>query len=444
MGETVGFDTPRATEPGFVQKPEALFLGSFVLLPYASYLGLAGASLLLLHWLAAYPKTIWHRLRRQGWIVVIVLMGISIFLAEDPAQAALRSTNFWPFFIFFAGLSLYLTQLSDPLAYLRQLAFWLLVTSIPVNLLALVEYWPALATRLGLPSWLLGNGPVRLRVDAVFGNPNVLAVYLVILFGLGLGLWLQTLSSTSARPKVWPRSRWLLSPVRWIHVSLALIPLGVFCSGSRNGIMVILVQLLITGVLARHHRWAMGLSLGGITAMMTLVTTWGAGGRSLFEAPSSRVVRVEIWQLSFPLIRQNPWFGIGFGGLEANYEPDTIVNLSFLHHVHNLWLHLAVEAGLPVMLLFTGIVGGICYRAVRDYQRGRLSPLAQGMLVSYGLGFLACTLSAVFDVPVFDVRVNLLGWTMLAALQAIPDLADQADVTKPHPIQPTDPFTPTP
>ncbi len=178
--------------------------------------------------------------------------------------------------------------------------------------------------------------------------------------------------------------------------------------------------------------------------MITLVTTWGAGGRSLFEATSSSVVRVEIWQLSFPLIRQNPWFGTGFGGFEANYEPDTIVNIPFLHHVHNLWLHLAVEAGLPVMLLFTGIVGGICYRAVRDYQRGRLSPLAQGMLVSYGLGFLACTLSAVFDVPVFDVRVNLLGWTMLAALQAIPDLADQADVTKPHPIQPTDPFTPTP
>jgi len=440
----VGFDTHGATEAGFVQEPEALFLGSFVLLPYASYLGLAGVSLLLLHWLVASPKKIWHRLRRQGWILITVLMGISVFLAEDPVQAALRSTNFWPFFVFFAGLSLYLTQLSDPLGYLKQLAFWLLVTSIPVNLLALVEYWPALATRLGLPSWLLGSGPVRPRVDAVFGNPNVLAVYLVILFGLGLGLWLQTLSSTSARPKPGPQSRFLLSPVGWIYVALALIPLGVFCSGSRNGIVVILVQLLIMGVLARYHRWAMGLSLGGITAMMALVTTWGVGGRSLLQATSSSVVRVEIWQLSFPLIHQNPWFGIGFGGFEANYKPDTLVNLPFLHHVHNLWLHLAVEAGLPVMLLFTGIVGWICHRAVRYYVLGKLSLRAQPLLVGYGLGFLACILFSLFDIPLFDARINLLGWVMLAALQAIPDRADQTDVTKPHPIQPTDPFTPTP
>ncbi|MEB3288480.1 MAG: O-antigen ligase family protein [Leptolyngbya sp.] len=423
MTTRLGASRAKAVDLGKAQ--EALLLGSFIVLPYASYGGLVGAGLVLLSWLAAYPQEIWQRLHRQDWLWLMGLMGMSVLLAENPVQAALQSTNFWPFFIFFAGLSVYLSRLPNPLLRLEQWAFWLLVTSIPVNLLALVEYWPALATRLGLPSWLLGSGPVLLRVDAVFGNPNVLAVYLVILFGLGLGLWLKTLSSTSFRPKAWPRSRYLLSPVGWMYVALALIPLGVFCSGSRNGIMVILVQLLITGVLARRHRWGRGLSLGGITAMLALVTAWGVGGRSLSQAASSSVVRVEIWQLSFPFIRQHPWFGIGFGGFEANYEPGTIVDIPVLHHVHNLWLHLAVEAGLPVMLLFTGIIGSICYRVVRYYQRGRLSPLAQGMVVSYGLGSLACTLSAVFDVPVFDARVNLLGWLMLAVLQAIPDQTDR-------------------
>jgi hypothetical protein len=44
--------------------------------------------------------------------------------------------------------------------------------------------------------------------------------------------------------------------------------------------------------------------------------------------------------------------------------------------------------------------------------------------VGYGLGFLACTLFALFDIAFFDARVNVLGWLMLAGLQAIADLAD--------------------
>lgn len=429
---------------------EVWLLGSLVILPYASYLGLLGAIVLLLGWLSSGAQDIWHRLSRQGWIWLMLCMGISITLAEDPMQAALQAMNFWPFFLFFAGLSTYITRLARPLQHLEQWAFWLLMASVPINVRAFLEYLPALTARLSSPLGATGIGPIYQRVDSVFGNPNVLAAYLVIIFGLGLGLCLQSLP-TSSEVRATAQDRRFLTPeptalplkrpqfaakTLWMCAAMALIPLGVLCSGSRSGVMVLLVQLLVAISLVRRHRWAMW---GGVSLMtMTLagVICVGLGGRSPAQAFTTSLLRVDIWELSLPLIRQHPWFGTGFGSFQNHYEPYTIPHIDFLHHVHNFWLHLATEAGLPVMLLFTAIVGKICYRAMRYYLAGQVSPQAQPMLVGYGLGFLACILFSLFDIAFFDARINLLGWLMLAAIQAISDLVDQPNSTSTSPSSP--------
>jgi len=214
---------------------------------------------------------------------------------------------------------------------------------------------------------------------------------------------------------------------------MGLIPLGVFCAGSRSGVVVLLIQLLIAMAMLRRHRWAVWGGLGLATATLTSVVIGGVGGRSLTEALTSSSLRVAIWQLSLPLIRQYPWLGTGFGGFQANYVPYAIPDEAVLAHAHNFWLNLAAEAGIPVIILLTSIVGWICYRAAQTYRLGRLPPETQPLLIGYGLGFLACTLFALFDIAFFDARVNVLGWLMLAALQAISDLANVSGSISPSP-----------
>lgn len=428
---------------------ETWFLISLVILPYASYLGLVGLGLMLLGWLVAYPQEIWHRLCHQGWLWLTLGMGLSIVFAENPVQAALQSTNFWPFFVFFAGLSIYITRLPQPFQSLEQWAFWLLMASIPINLRALVEYLFATAPLLKPTLDINGAGQVMSwasRVDSVFGNPNVLAAYLVIVFGLGLGLCLQTLHLTTAQKTQSPasprsitgvaRSRLsslLPQRIRWTYGATALIPIGILCSGSRNGVLALILQLLIATALMRRHRQLLWVGLGGATAIFIGMLHWGIGGRSIPEAFSSSQIRLDIWKMALPIIQQHPWLGIGFGGFQANYVPNSIPYHPFLAHLHNLWLHLAAEAGLPVMLIFTGIVGWICYRAVRHYSLSTWCRGDRPLLIGYGLGFLACVLFAMFDITLFDVRVNLLGWVMLAVLQALSDLAEAHDDAVPSP-----------
>jgi hypothetical protein len=411
----------RVRSLGLGKQQESWLIGSLVVLPYASYLGLAGLAIHLLSWLVRYPQAISQRLVRQGWIGLILGLAISIAVAQDPALALLQSTNFWPFFFFFAGLSTYITHLPSPLASLERWAFWLLMGSIPINLRAFLEYLPALAWRLGISGWPWEAVPVHQRVDSVFGNPNVLAAYLVIIFGLGLGLCLRTRSSPPSPANA------------WIYGAMGLIPLGVFCAGSRSGVVVLLIQLLIAMAMLRRHRWAVWGGLGLATATLTSVVIGGVGGRSLTEALTSSSLRVAIWQISLPLIRQYPWIGTGFGGFQSNYVPYAIPDEAVLAHAHNLWLNLAAEAGIPVIILLTSIVGWICYRAAQTYRLGRLPPETQPLLIGYGLGFLACTLFALFDIAFFDARVNVLGWLMLAALQAISDLANVSGSISPSP-----------
>lgn len=429
---------------GWGRHHELLALGSFVILPYSSVIGLIGFFFMTLGWLINYPKEIWQRLCQQGWGWLTLALGLSVALAEDPTRAALKSTNFWPFFLFFAGLSIYATRLPKPLHSLERWAFWLLLASIPINLRAMVEYGfraPSMAARFGEApwmAWLYQTTNYGHRADSVFGHPNVLAAYLVMIFGLGLGLCLRTLSSSPAGEATVPllpasasRPQRFFLPRRfpttaWIYGATALIPLGVFSSGSRSGILIILVQLLIAMALIRRHRWAFWAGLGITAATLIGVIYGGIGGRSLTEALRSSTLRVDIWQMSLPLIRQHPWFGVGLGGFQNYYEPYSIANEPMLYHLHNLWLHLTAEAGLPVMVLLTGLVGRVCYRAVRSYQFGLLPVSAQPILVGYGLGFLAGILFSIFDIAFFDARINLLGWTMLAALQSISDLADES------------------
>jgi O-antigen ligase len=409
---------------------DRLVLGSFVLLPYASYLALFGFFLLTVQWLYQYGRPLGQFLLKTGWGALALGLALTLGFAEYPGEAALKSTNFLPFIVFLGLFSTYVTQRPNPIQSLERWAFWLLIATIPINLRAIAEYLlkapDNVAQFANVPwmAWLYQAPNYGHRADSVFGHPNVLAAYLVIVFGLGLGLCAQYLLAplTAGSAKANEEDR------AWaIYFATALIPLGVFCSGSRSGILALVAQLLVFSWLLRRQRWITWVGLAGVGSLLVSILSWGIGGRSLTDALNSSSLRLDIWQLALPLIRQSPWVGLGFGGFQNHYQPYSIPDEASLSHAHNLWLNLAVDVGVPLMILFTARVGWTCFRAVRAMQSSPAPVTTQAVLVGYGLGFLACTLFSVFDIAFFDARVNLLGWIMLAVLHATPTLLSPVD-----------------
>jgi O-antigen ligase len=409
---------------GNSSRQEKIWLVSLMVLPYATYLGLVMMLGLLIAALMQRGGQIWQFCgqRGLGWLTLGMLLSASLGL--NKGESFLQLTNFLPFFLFFGVLATLPSVAAQPYAKLGAVAQWLLLSALPMSLLAVVEYllkFQSVAERIQmmpLPSWLL----TRLyepdfghRARSVFSHPNTLSAYLVILLGLGLGVVLKGLSDrTLSQPRQWTQAG-----------ALALCMAAIFCTGSRNGVLIALVLVAIALYAARRHRWVMFLGLLGSGAITSAVLFLGIGGRSLSAELITQDPRLGVWRLALAMIQQRPWLGWGFAGLRELYEPGSIPGYDSIAHAHNVWLFLASEAGVPVMVGFCLVVGTLYYGGIRafiTFGKRETDGWAwqksgdRAILLGYLLAFTSCLLFGLFDVPLFDSRINVLSWGLLAAI----------------------------
>ncbi len=402
------------------------WFASFVALPYAMY-----GSLLVMAWLMVTAvgqrgTQVWRKCAEVGfgWLTLGLLLSASFGL--NRGDAFLQLTNFLPFFAIWGVWVTHPAMVASPFAVLERLARWLVLSAMPLCAIALAEYalkFESLIPTLKaseLPAWFLEwlyeEPYFGHRSRSLFDHPNGLSAYLVMILGLGLGLALKALADQSAvEPVPAIQSRWALG------LAVVLCFGAIFCTGSRNGLLIALVLIAIALYAARRYRWVWISSLVGAGALAAAVSAFGIGGRSLSMDIFANDPRVGVWRLAIEMIQQRPWLGWGFSGLRELYVPNSISGYDRIYHAHNIWLFLASESGIPVMVGFSVVFGTIFYRAIRTYlsKKSGLSETNRAILLCYLLAFLACLLFALFDVVLFDARLNLSAWGLLAALYAM-------------------------
>jgi O-antigen ligase len=452
-------------------RQEFLWLAGLITLPYVSYAGLLLLLGLLIRAMGQRGKQVWQLCAQRGfgWLTLGLLLSASF--AQNRGEAFLQLTNFLPFFLFFGVLATVPGVVQQPFAKLESVARWLLLTAVPTSILAIVEFglkFDGVALWMQaqpLPNWLLSwiyEPDFGHRAHSIFGHPNGLSAYLVIIFGLGLGLFLKGLSTerlesaatTTAKAQV----RVQLQKQNSLQAgALGLCAIAIFCTGSRNGVLIALVLVAIALYTARRHRWVMLTGLASSGAIIAAVLSLGIGGRSLSLALITQDPRISIWHMALEMIQQRPFLGWGFGGLRLLYIPGSIPDYDVVFHAHNIWLFLASEAGIPVMLGFCAVISTLYYRGVRTFirwntdfknaEQGRdalatvgsngqqngqsndpsnklsiehqSSETFQGdraILLGYLLAFSSCLMFGLFDVTLFDSRINILSWGLLAAI----------------------------
>ena len=167
--------------------------------------------------------------------------------------------------------------------------------------------------------------------------------------------------------------------LRW-HVGwmLALLAIGLASSLSRTGLAQwLFVALLILAWGRRAPRQAatlvsaaLGLYLAAVLLLPAALQRLSAveSGGLLARLGSETVdcnSRITLWSNVLYLVAQRPWTGWGWGELDYAHYITLYPGERFcdiLDNAHNLPLHLAVELGLPVALLF---LVGLCWLVVR-------------------------------------------------------------------------------
>lgn len=388
-------------------------LGVFLL---ASSALLAGLLLLVALVLGSRHRQPLRADRVNGVLLLLAgLMVLGGFTATSGWLAWVGLGNWLPFFWAFWGFQPYL---GDPVAR-RRVGLWLLAGTVPVILTGLGQLWWGWGGPFeilgGLIIWHLragGNPPGRL--SGLFDYANIAGSWLALVWPFALAALVQSRQG-------WPRRLGSLALAASLVAALAL-------TDSRNAWgALVLVLPIVAG--PAHWLWLMPLlllllipvglaSLPGIApglqqAARSLVPDgiWGrlsdlsfAGRRPL------AITRLSQWGVALGLVAERPWLGWGAAAFSVIYPLRT----GFWHgHPHNLPIDLAVSHGLPAALLLVGLV---LWLLIRSAQRG----MATGSVFERAWWAAALVLVALHatDMPLYDSRINLAGWILMAGLRA--------------------------
>lgn len=140
---------------------------------------------------------------------------------------------------------------------------------------------------------------------------------------------------------------------RLVWLAFALIAAaGILLSFSRAGILALAVQVAAVFAMAGARRQLRVFGAAVIAAAFFVPGLVQRLGTFFSLEHSTNVQRLELWQSALELIRRSPFTGWGlgtFGGLHQALRGEGTPNY---YHCHNIYLHIAVECGVPALIVF--------------------------------------------------------------------------------------------
>ncbi|MCK9377145.1 MAG: O-antigen ligase family protein [Syntrophobacterales bacterium] len=230
------------------------------------------------------------------------------------------------------------------------------------------------------------------RVSGTFGHPNNLAGYLVMLVLLNLALLLAPIV----------RETKLV-----LGLTLVLIGTALILTFSRGGWLALSFAGMFTlylGFLRWSRQQVLSLLFSLVVLIVFVITTVAfitpLRQRLFLEDYGAAESRIPMTWVALNTIYQHPWLGIGLGNYifaapDYDITPEGI-SYEFPRPVHNEFLLIAAEQGLPALGLFLTIIFYIMIRLFRLSQ-SRDDPLLPYLAIGLLGNFVAWCIFRVTD-----------------------------------------------
>ena len=396
------------------------FQVALLLLPASALL--AGLLLFVALILGSRQQAAW-RDDRVNWLLagIGLWMLLGCFTASSGWLAWVGLGNWIPFFWAFWA---YQPYLATPEAR-RRVALWLVAGTVPVlgtGFGQMVLGWSGPYELLGgaIVWWIRGGGNPPGRLSGLFDYANITAAWLALSWPLVLAAFLQHCR------------RWRSGPLAfglW-GISFALVVTQVaemLATDSRNGWGAL---VLAVPIVLGPGRWIWLLPLL-LLALVPVALATLPGVPAVIQAPLREIVpqsiwgrlndfnshgerplaltRLSQWGSALGLVGERPWLACGAAAFRVNYPLLT----GHCHgHPHNIAMDLALSHGLPVAL---GLVGLVLWLLIRGVRLG----MASGALFERAWWAAALVLVVLHatDIPMYDSRLNIAGWILLAGLR---------------------------
>ncbi|MEL4897269.1 O-antigen ligase family protein [Crocosphaera sp. Alani8] len=410
------------------------------LLPFSADFGATALGIFLVgSWRQNYKKIISNPIN-WGWGLLFIWLIVTSLLASYSRYSWEGLGNFFPSLLMIASFPFFFNSFKR----LYQLAWWLVLTSIPVCFLGFMQLLDGWETPLFLHSIgikMTAYGHPDGRMSSVLMYANTLAFFLVVGFSLSIGLWILHYRRRSTNKD--PLTNWRLLI---LTVGILFNGMGLVLTNSRSawglavlGLMAFVIYLrwywIIFAVLLIIFLviWAAWIPVYQDT-MRQLIPSyfWARLTDELYDDRYVTALRTTQWGVAWNMMLQRPFFGWGLRNFTPIYQEKMNV---WMGHPHNLFLMLLAEIGIIGTLLFSGLVGTILGKSVLFMRKIKTTINKNGgkrddpsfteeeekflLLFTYLVAFCLCIIFNLLDVSIFDLRVNLIGWLLLAAIAGI-------------------------
>ena len=218
----------------------------------------------------------------------------------------------------------------------------------------------------------------------------------------------------------------------WIFCGLILMSVAVLGTLSRNAWVGIFISSILILLITRNKTFI--ITFIGILFIFLLISP-----NSVIQRVKSignlndptMIERTIMWKSGLNMIFSNPLTGFGPGlvkknyhkniyvdpklpfvkdsdGIEVNVLPNGVKIKKYRGHLHNNFLHLSVERGLPAVISWFLIWFLFFFKAIRNYQENKKSPILNLSTVAGIVSISGFITSGMFEYNFGDSEVSML------------------------------------
>jgi O-antigen ligase len=346
--------------------------------------------------------------------LLVCLLGVSLLSLYSTDEYSLLAFEVFRYLKYFLVYWILRTYLDKPIYFWGVIAINIGLLAIQ-GMVSLLQYFfffqfPIPVGGVASADVDLVDNEIIQRVTGILGHCNTFAAYLSVVCSLCLIVVFARL-----------RGIYKLAVMPFLVAGL----LSLVLTFSRNGWLVFaLDSIAIGGWALRSRRLAFGYVAALFSAVLLTVGVLAATG--VLDTIMTRVFRAgdkgldsrfDLAGVAWEMIQARPFTGIGLNSFEENmtlYDPNHIAHI-IRQPVHNAFLLVAAETGIPALLLLLGLLQSYIRASLRVLKRDDELHFAlglTGMATFCGLG-----LANMFDISLR--KESVMGLIVLVAAMVV-------------------------
>lgn len=255
----------------------------------------------------------------------------------------------------------------------------------------------------------VNNPDVKTRIYSVFGNPNILAEYLIMIIPISISLfWF----SKKAHKKM-----------VFLITSLILM-LALILTLSRGGWLGFAFGIFVF-ILLIEKRLLLSIipvTLGALYFLPQSILNRILSIGNL--ADSSNSYRIRMWSITWNIIKDHWLVGVGFGHLPFKATFETYIRTMPTYHAHNTYLETMAEMGILGFIVFISFIFILYKYSIKKLIKGKdryIKTMAAGVLAGLSSVLVHGAVENILYIP----RIIMTFWILVALILALMRISDE-------------------